>query len=52
MTYFFYSKSDKNKEPINIVEATSIGEALTYFAKVKNMSEDDFCKIYVVSVFN
>lgn len=46
---YFYSKIDKNKEPINWVFNCSRLEAAKYFAAVKRLPLKEFLKIYSIS---
>jgi hypothetical protein len=48
MIYFFYIKNDKNKEPINKGNFKDIFEAKEHFSKIKNLSQEQFSKIYSV----
>jgi hypothetical protein len=52
MIYYFYNNIDKKKEPVNQVEAPNIETALSYFAKVKNLPESEFLKIYSIGIKN
>jgi hypothetical protein len=50
MSYFFYSKIDKNKEAIGSTNnAYSRLIAAKYFAQIKRMSLKDFLKVFSVS---
>lgn len=47
--YYFYSTLDPKKEPINKSDyPKNIKEAYVYFSKLKNMSIDEFTKIYSI----
>jgi len=47
--YFFYSKSDKSKQPISKIEANSRLSAAKYFSKVKGLSLKSFLNLFKVS---
>ena len=49
-TYFFYIKEDIDKEPINLVTARSLQEALEIFCYQKQLDEEDFLEIYKVEL--
>jgi hypothetical protein len=44
----FHSKVDQSKEPINRGEFESKSQAVEYFAKLKNLSIDDFLLLFNV----
>jgi len=46
--YYFYSKTDKTKEPIDKINTLDEEEALEYFAKRKNIDKYTFLKIYTI----
>lgn len=48
-SYYFYSKTDKTKEPIGRVEAESIQDAVEMFAASKDLDIDTFLSIFDVS---
>lgn len=49
MIYFFYSKNDKNKEPIMRTDRLKTKkEAASYFAKIKKMSLDIFLRLFSI----
>jgi hypothetical protein len=48
--YFFYIKEDKNKEPINIIRAQDLHEAIRIFCYQKRLEEEDFLEIYKVEL--
>jgi hypothetical protein len=50
MKYSFYAKNtfNKEKEPINSVEAADKVKAVNYFATIKNLPLDKFCNLYEV----
>jgi hypothetical protein len=50
MICFFYNKNDKNKEPINKGDFKDILEAKKYFSKIKNLSQEQFSKIYSIDI--
>ena len=45
--YKFTTKT--SKEAVSTTDASSTEEATIIFAKIKNLSVDDFCKLYIVS---
>ena len=49
-TYFFYIKEDIDKEPINMITARSLQEALEIFCYQKQLDEEDFLEIYKVEL--
>jgi hypothetical protein len=50
MMYYFYSKNDKNREPIKrLTRITSRLDAARYFAQLKNMTLRDFLRVFGVS---
>ena len=49
-TYYFYIKNDKEKEPINIIRATDLHEAIRIFCLQKKLEEEDFLEIYQVEL--
>lgn len=53
MRYYFYSKNDKNKEPIMFVTINDgdISSAIDYFSNIKNMDLEVFLSIYSVSEY-
>lgn len=46
--YKFYSKSDPNKEAITIIEAPDLDAAVTTCSTIKNLTIDDFLKLFKV----
>lgn len=50
MIYFFYSKNDKSKEPIKKGDFKNIFEAKEYFSKIKNLTQEQFSKIYSINI--
>lgn len=48
MTYYFYSKTDSEKEKIDKVNCDSIEEALEYFALKKHLSIEKFKKLFEI----
>lgn len=46
--YFYYSKVDSTKEPIDRIVAMDYDVALEYFAERKQMDKYTFLKIYNV----
>ena len=49
-TYYFYIKNDKEKEPINVIRATDLHEAIKIFCYQKQLEEEDFLNIYQVEL--
>ena len=49
-TYYFYIKEDKDKEPINVIRATDLHEAIKIFCYQKQLEEEDFLSIYQVEL--
>jgi hypothetical protein len=50
MTYFFYSKNDKKREPIKTLN--NIGSRLAaakYFSELKKLSLKEFLKVFSIS---
>jgi hypothetical protein len=43
-----YYLKDKTGEIINIIKMNTIDEAITFFARLKNISKEDLLKIYEV----
>ena len=50
MIYYFYSKSDPKKEPIYSTHAVNKTQAIIFFKDVKDLSIDDFLKLYEVDI--
>jgi hypothetical protein len=48
--YFFYSKSDSKKEPINKELAHSLEEAIELFTSQKQIGVDEFNKLFSVEL--
>lgn len=46
--YTYYSKSDPKKEPIMTWPSSSIEEAITSFAKLKDLPVQEFTRIFEV----
>jgi hypothetical protein len=47
--YYFHFKNDLNQEPIGTTNnCISKEDAIKYFAKLKDISIDNFCEIFVV----
>lgn len=44
--YFYYSKTDSKKEPIDKIIALSYQDALQYFSERKQMDEYTFLNLY------
>ena len=49
-TYYFYIKNDTEKEPINIIRAADLHEAIRIFCLQKQLEEEDFLEIYQVAL--
>jgi len=49
-TYYFYIKNDTEKEPINIIKAKNLQDAITIFCYQKQLEEEDFLEIYQVEL--
>lgn len=49
--YFYYSKSDSNKEPIDKIVAPNENEALIYFSERKQMDKDAFNQLYNIEIY-
>ena len=49
-TYYFYIKEDQEKEPINMIKAIDLHEAIKIFCYQKRLEEDDFLNIYQVEL--
>lgn len=46
--YIYYPNNSTSKEPIKSVEAYTWGEAVNFFASMKDLSYGDFLAIYTV----
>jgi len=46
--YYFYSKSDSTCEPISYVKVNSKEEAIQFFSKLKNLTQEQFLSIFNV----
>jgi hypothetical protein len=49
MIYYFYSNSDKDKEPIFKGDFVNKNLAILFFAAMKQLSSLEFLKLYSVS---
>jgi len=49
MSYYFYSKNDKSKEPIAQTNAKNRLAAAKYFAQIKQMPLKKFLTIFSIS---
>ncbi len=47
--YYFYVTNDEKKEPISHTKASTLEEAIEYFAKIKQMPVNVFLNIFTVS---
>jgi hypothetical protein len=48
MLYKYYSKSDSKKEPISLIEAYCLEDAIEIATQLKNLSVDKFLEIFEV----
>ncbi len=48
MEFYFYSISDKEKEPVNKKKFGSYEEALDYFSASKQLSTNEFLKLFKI----
>lgn len=51
ISYFYYSKNDSKKEPIDKVTTLNETDAISYFANRKKMSKEVFMNLYNVEVY-
>ena len=51
ISYFYYSKNDLKKEPIDKVTTLNETDAISYFANRKKMSKEVFMNLYNVEVY-
>ena len=49
-TYYFYIKNDTDKEPINIIKAKNLQDAITIFCYQKQLEEEDFLELFEVEL--
>tara|TARA_R110002012_G_scaffold314915_1_gene528071 strand:- start:26 stop:205 length:180 start_codon:yes stop_codon:yes gene_type:complete len=47
--YYFYMKADANKEPISVLRALSLQDAVKIFCIQKQLQEDDFLELFEVA---
>tara|TARA_R100001086_G_scaffold204133_1_gene120063 strand:+ start:277 stop:453 length:177 start_codon:yes stop_codon:yes gene_type:complete len=47
--YYFYMKGDVNEEPISLVRARSLEDAVKIFCIQKQLDEDDFLELFEVA---
>jgi hypothetical protein len=52
LTYYFYNKSDQNKEIIDQIQAKDLETAVAYFTQRKNLSKQQFFEIFGVGIKN
>ena len=52
MRYRFFSVNDKNKETVGTVTSDTLEEAYLSASKMKNLSLDDFKKLFTVEKMN
>jgi hypothetical protein len=50
--YYFYSHIDVRKEPLDIIKANNMSDAVFYFSALKNMDIQEFLKIYGIGIKN
>ena len=48
-TYGFFSIADSSKEIIAICKVNTVMDAIKHFAKIKNLSAEEFVKLYIVT---
>ncbi len=49
--YFYYSKNDSKKEPIDKIIALNEESALIYFTERKKMDEFTFKQLYIIEIY-
>mgnify|MGYP003145692208 CR=1 FL=1 len=49
-TYYFYMKNDVNQEPINMIKAKTMHEAIETFCFQKQLDEEDFLELFEVAL--
>jgi|TARA_R100001510_G_C7442426_1_gene71027 hypothetical protein len=47
--YYFYMKGDVNEEPISLIRARSLEDAVKIFCIQKQLDEDDFLELFEVA---
>tara|TARA_R100001443_G_C3315835_1_gene168862 strand:+ start:254 stop:430 length:177 start_codon:yes stop_codon:yes gene_type:complete len=47
--YYFYMKGDANQEPISLIRARSLEDAVKIFCIQKQLDEDDFLELFEVA---
>ncbi len=47
--YYFYMKGDMNEEPISLIRARSLEDAVKIFCIQKQLDEDDFLELFEVA---
>ena len=52
LTYYFYNKSGPQKEILDQIKAKDLETAVAYFTQRKNLSKDQFFKLYGVGIKN
>ena len=50
--YTFFSRRDKKKEPLGIIEANSLNEATKFFSTMKDLPENAFLNIYNIQEYD
>jgi len=50
--FIFYSNFDQTKEPVGKIKADSYEEAVENAAQIKQLSIDDFLKLFTVEELN
>ena len=48
--YHFYIKGDVNKEPVSIVRAKNLTDAIQLFCLQKQLEEEDFLELFEVEL--
>ena len=50
--YYYYAHVDPNKEVLGSINTDSMGNAVFYFTRLKNIDAQEFLKIYGIGVKN
>ena len=48
--YYFYIKGDENKEPVSVVRAKNLNDAVQIFCIQKQLEEEDFLELFGVEL--
>lgn len=48
--YIFYNKKDKKKEPLMIMEALDMIDAVEKFAQIKKLGIGEFTKLFEIEI--